>query len=107
MMYLEDPVVWLSLTLGVIFMAGGGVLGRRVIRYSTEHKSDYGRVQTVKLVFACLAIGAAFLCIRGFQWRFGGGGQPYTEAFSFGLLMGLPLAWLFELRRNTKPDTRP
>jgi H+/Cl- antiporter ClcA len=99
--YLEDPRIWLSLTLGLVLVAAGGTLARWVLRYSYRHKG-HPQVQALKLAFVGILYGSAFLCIRGIQWRYGSGSRLYTEAFAFGLLGGLPLAFLLALRGNSR-----
>lgn len=96
MAYLKDPVIWLSVALGLTLAAGGGALGRVVIRYASEHKTHAVRVEAAKGALALIIIGALFLCDRGFQWRFGGNGEPYIGAFTIGLAVGLPVGWLIE-----------
>lgn len=99
--YIEDPEMWLSLGLGLLFVVVGGTLARWVLRYSYLHKG-HPQVQALKLVFICVLYGTAFLCIRGLQWRFGSDSRLYTGAFAFGLLSGLPLAFWLALRGNSK-----
>jgi hypothetical protein len=48
--YLEDPRIWLSLTLGLVLVAAGGTLARWVLRYSYRHKG-HPQVQALKLAF--------------------------------------------------------